>query len=166
MSNTNETTKKEIKQAWSKIINKNKDSVIIVPPHRTDQKIDPITLSWDEFNENFVFDEKDKTHCYTKPDSKYAEIFKKFKKNTEKKTLEKDVKKAIKSAEPVLDKAKKEIDQDQDQDQKKEKVVSKVKKEVTTNKKPPRKRQTVNNSSNYEYTMSIGEMIKNSGKLR
>lgn len=164
MSNTNETTKKEIKQAWSKIINKNKDNVIIVPPHRTDQKIDPITLSWDEFNENFVFDEKDKTHCYTKPDSKYAEIFKKFKKpkkNDENKTLEKDIKNAIKSAEPVLDKAKKEIDQAQ----KKEKVVSKVKKEVTTNKKPPRKRQTVNNSSNYEYTMSIGEMIKNSGKL-
>lgn len=137
MSNeTTETTKKEIKQAWSKIINKNKDNVIIVPPHRSEQKIDPITLSWDEFNENFTFDEKDKTHCYTKPESKYAELFSKNYKKVEKKESKKPDKKDITKAKAI------------------KKVIN----------KPPRKRQRADNATSFEYTMSIGDMIKNSIK--
>lgn len=121
------------KKYWFKIINKNKDNVILVPPHKKDEKVDLKTYTWEEFNSLFVFDETDKNKCYLI------------------KEPEKEVKKT--NIKPKINKNKKKLI-------KKEKTPKKV---VVTNNtprakiKPPR-------GSEYECTMSIGDMIKNSTK--
>lgn len=120
------------KKFWFKIINKNKDNVILVPPHKKDEKVDLKTYTWEEFNSLFVFDEKDKNKCYLikEPENEVKKINKK----------------PIKKFKPNKTKKNKT-----------------TKKEVTTNRttrtriKPP-------HGSEYECTMSIGDMIKNSTK--
>lgn len=148
----NETTKKENKKdkkVWSKIINKNKDSVMIVPPHKKGQNTDTITLSWEEFNESFVLDEKDTTHCYTKEGSKYEEVFHKMlvtekktpkNKDLSKNTPKKDNKETDKNVEEKTTKSTEE--------KKKVENVGKKKNKITKH------------AVAFEYTMSIGEMIK------
>ena len=61
---TENKTEETKKRYWFKIINKNKENVILVPPHKKDEKVDLKTYSWEEFNKLFVFDEKDKNKCY------------------------------------------------------------------------------------------------------
>ena len=61
---TENKTEEIKKRYWFKIINKNKENVILVPPHRKDEKVDLKTYSWEEFNKLFEFDEKDKNKCY------------------------------------------------------------------------------------------------------
>lgn len=120
------------KKYWFKIINKNKDNVILVPPHKKDEKVDLKTYTWEEFNSLFVFDENDKNKCYLikEPENE----------------VKKNNKKPIKKSKPNKIKKNKT-----------------AKKEVTTNGttrmriKPP-------HGSEYECTMSIGDMIKNSTK--
>lgn len=70
-----EVKNEENKKRWAKIINKNKDGLIIVPPHDKETSIPTVTLTWDQFNANFDFDEKDKTKCYLKDGSEFVKTF-------------------------------------------------------------------------------------------
>lgn len=64
-----------VKKRWAKIINKNKEGLIIVPPHDKNTSIPTVSLTWDQFNSNFDFDEKDKTKCYLKESSEFIKTF-------------------------------------------------------------------------------------------
>lgn len=148
-SATKNKNEKKNKKVWSKIINKNKDSVMIVPPHKKDQEIDTITLSWEEFNENFILDEKDTTHCYTKDGSKYEEVFLKMVK-TDKKTP--------KSKENFKNSPKK-VNKDADKKvEEKTTKTTEIKKTVENVGK--KKNKITKRVVAFEYTMSIGDMIK------
>lgn len=120
------------KKFWFKIINKNKDNVILVPPHKKDEKVDLKTYTWEEFNSLFVFDEKDKNKCYLikEPENEVKKINKK----------------PIKKFKP--NKTKK----------------NKTAKKVVTTNGTTRTRIKPPHGSEYECTMSIGDMIKNSTK--
>lgn len=144
---------------WYKIVNKTKDGVLIIPPHKSGEKLEPSSYSWDDFNRLFEFDENDKTKCYSiyddpkysnKDESKYKNDFKKkrfdgkhFKRRDDKGDEEVDVKE--------LKKAKKA---------EKRKSMEKIEALRAGSKKRSKLRPTV---IKYEYTMSIGDMIAATG---
>ena len=133
---TENKTEETKKRYWFKIINKNKENVILVPPHRKDEKVDLKTCSWEEFNKLFEFDEKDKNKCYliNEPEKEKKDIHK----------SEKPKKNKVKKH----DKPKKHL-------VKNDKPTTVSKNNARTKIKPP-------HGSEFECTMSIGDIIKNS----
>jgi len=145
---------------WYKIINKTKDGVLIIPPHKSGEKLEPISYSWDDFNRLFEFDETDKTKCYSiyddpkytsnKDESKYKNDFKK-KKPFNKRFSKKDDTNEDGVDVKELKKAKKE---------EKRKSMEKIEALRAGSKKRVKLRPNANKD---EYTMSIGDMLAANG---
>ena len=145
---------------WYKIINKTKEGVLIIPPHKSGEKLEPTSYSWDDFNRLFEFDETDKTKCYSiyddpkyssnKDESKYKTDFKK-KKPFNKRFNKKDDKNEDDVDVNELKKIKKE---------QKRKSMEKIEALRAGSKKRAKLRP---NTSVDEYTMSIGDMLAANG---
>lgn len=151
MEKAKENDTKKNKKMWAKIIKKSKEGLLIVPPHKADRNIETISLSWTEFNDNFDFDEKDKTHCYTKDGSNYEKVFL-------------NMVTTVRTSKPLKKLNDPRIYNTKTSEIKKENnKKSSTKSEVKTEKKKTDVKKTVPKSY-HEYTMTIGDMIKNNQK--
>lgn len=163
-----EVTKDE-KRKWSKIINKNKDGLIIVPPHDKTVDIPTVTLTWEEFNANFDIDPTNKTRCFVKEESIYIKKFEELpttkrtvdyskpKKTTDenKKKFSKKPRKTFKKHENDSKNDSKPVETNKPSFKKVTELKKDVKKPIKKDSKPKETKPI-----DTEYTMSIGDMIK------
>lgn len=142
--------KKEPVKKWSKIVNKNKEGLIIVPPHNVDEDVDTITLSWEVFNENFDLDKENPNHCFMKEGSQFIEVFNSMKKTPRKVNP--------KTQEPIHNEIKEKKTGDDDRSNHKRETKKAIQK-VIVDRKEAKAKNKPTKTVKYEYTMSIGDMI-------
>lgn len=144
--------KKEPVKKWSKIVNKNKEGLIIVPPHNADEDVDTIALSWEIFNENFDLDKENPNRCFMKDGSQFVEVFNNMKKTPRKINP--------KTQEPIQKELKeKETDNNDNDKTNRKRETKKAIQKIIADRKETKIKNKLTKTVKYEYTMSIGDMI-------